>query len=363
MFRKILSNNYIKMSSSRSNASARQRRTADISQIQRQPQQFQQHQIKQNVVAQPAQPVATPHPKMSVSDAIALTTLRLGRVEQIINSLPSDLTINTEQNNGLVKNIMERLNNLEKQANTTQSINENSSQPNNIEINNLINRINMLEKQQLGNSGNNNQLLKNITERLNNLEMRQVNYGVNNNVTNSSLTSIDTEEITTKINNVNKTITDLKDEINKLKDMLLALQTYTMTTNKQLSDLVLFENNNDVITSEIMDQLRQSICDTSNNYDTIQLDITNINDESNNENNDTNNLEHENDIECISGSENEQNDVSDNAGINILATNIHDGALELSDITHSVNDTTNIDTITSTDILSRKWNKNKKMVI
>jgi hypothetical protein len=103
------------MSGTRANASAIQRRTnPSSSQFQQQPQQQQQQQQQvrggqrpgtgisrsgqnqqyqqqsQSQYQQQSNSTAKKHatPKISVSDAIALTTLRLGRVETFINSLP-----------------------------------------------------------------------------------------------------------------------------------------------------------------------------------------------------------------------------------------------------------------------------------
>jgi len=86
------------MSSGRANASAIQRRTANgggggqnpgrVSfQAPQQQQQQQQQQHYNNARNQPPPPPMA-HPKLSVSDAIALITLRLGKVETFINTLP-----------------------------------------------------------------------------------------------------------------------------------------------------------------------------------------------------------------------------------------------------------------------------------
>ena len=83
------------MSSARSNASARQRRSGGDTSRQQYPPQNTHIQQSQQGTPQPQQ-----NPKLSISDAIALITLRLGRVENIVQNLPTDLTINTEQNNG-----------------------------------------------------------------------------------------------------------------------------------------------------------------------------------------------------------------------------------------------------------------------
>ena len=245
------------MSSARSNASARQRRSGGDIPRQQYPPQNTHIQQSQQSAQQPQQ-----NPKLSISDAIALITLRLGRVENIVQNLPTDMTINTEQNNGLVKNIMERLNTLETQP--TPQLNSNiSKEENDIVINNIANRITQLESK-----SNNNGIIKNMMDRLNALESRPVNT--------TSVKTTDTNELNTTQLDIDNTkskedIVDLKIEISKLKDSLISLQTFTMTTNKQLSDLILFDNNqqSDVITPETMEILRQNICDNDN----ISLDV------------------------------------------------------------------------------------------
>ena len=82
------------MSSSRSIAAARNRRAGDPTPTSRpgtsiaaQPAFSQQQQSKRSVTAQnstPNVPVNTTSAKLSISDAIGLITLRLGRVEQFI---------------------------------------------------------------------------------------------------------------------------------------------------------------------------------------------------------------------------------------------------------------------------------------
>jgi len=258
------------MSSARSNASARQRRSGGDTSRQQYPPQNTHIQQSQQATPQPQQ-----NPKLSISDAIALITLRLGRVENIVQNLPTDLTINTEQNNGLVKNIMERLNTLEKQSKPQsqgQSSNINKEE-NDIVINDITTRIMQLESK-----SNNNGIIKNMMDRLNVLESRPVNTTSTKTTDTNELESIQKEINTTQLDNTKskEDINELKMEISKLKDSLISLQTFTMTTNKQLSDLILFDNNHssEVITPETMEMLRKNICDNDN----ISLDVNDIND-------------------------------------------------------------------------------------
>jgi hypothetical protein len=286
------------MSSARSNASARQRRSGGDIPRQQYPPQNTHIQQSQQSAQQPQQ-----NPKLSISDAIALITLRLGRVENIVQNLPTDMTINTEQNNGLVKNIMERLNTLETQP-TPQSSNI-SKEENDIVINNIANRITQLESK-----SNNNGIIKNMMDRLNALESRPVNT--------TSVKTTDTNELNTTQLDIDNTkskedIVDLKIEISKLKDSLISLQTFTMTTNKQLSDLILFDNNqqSDVITPETMEILRQNICDNDN----ISLDVNDINDI----NSDNNDIKKTNSSSFTSIQLND----SENASLDVIVDTVH----------------------------------------
>jgi len=68
------------MSSNRANAAARQRRAGGADLNSNQPPQQKQQSSKQNI----------PRPKLSISDAIALITLRLGKVESIVSNYQNE---------------------------------------------------------------------------------------------------------------------------------------------------------------------------------------------------------------------------------------------------------------------------------
>jgi len=108
--------------SSRSIAAARQRRSGEKQPTfsQQQPSKnFQQQQQPQkqyqnrSLAQQPQKPVEVQRPKLSVSDAFGLVTLRLGRVEQFIQQisdngdLKPDLLTNNNNNNNNNNNIPE----------------------------------------------------------------------------------------------------------------------------------------------------------------------------------------------------------------------------------------------------------------
>jgi hypothetical protein len=162
------------MSSARANASARNRRAGGNDMPP--PQQM------MGRPGQPGQPMQPP-PKLSVSDAIALITLRLGRVEQIVSNMPVDGHNNLSPDgedikivdNSVFENIMQRLDFLEKGQKVLATRPEKVVQPN------------------------------------------------------SSVQVSD---------ELAETIEILKEEVSQLKDLLLNLQAFTMQTNHRLSEIV-----------------------------------------------------------------------------------------------------------------------------
>jgi vacuolar-type H+-ATPase subunit I/STV1 len=129
------------MSSSRSIAAARNRRAGDPAPTSRpgtsiaaQPAFSQQTQSKRSVTAQnstPNVPVNTGSSKLTVSDAIGLITLRLGRIEQIL--------MEAEHNGGL---------------NSGTGIPNNAHLIDKSVINSIVNRLDSLEKKEKESSGN-----------------------------------------------------------------------------------------------------------------------------------------------------------------------------------------------------------------
>ena len=129
------------MSSSRSIAAARNRRAGEQAPTSRpgtsiaaQPAFSQQTQGKRSTTASnstPNVPVTTSNAKLSISDAIGLITLRLGRVEQFI--------IEAEHNGGL---------------NNSSSIPDNAHLVDKSVINSIVNRLDSLEKKEKDSSSN-----------------------------------------------------------------------------------------------------------------------------------------------------------------------------------------------------------------
>lgn len=129
------------MSSSRSIAAARNRRAGDPAPTSRpgtsiaaQPAFSQQTQTKRSVTAQnstPNVPVNTINTKLTVSDAIGLITLRLGRIEQFIQTAEHEGGIN------MGSNIPNNAHLIDKSV-----------------INSIVNRLDSLEKKEKESSGN-----------------------------------------------------------------------------------------------------------------------------------------------------------------------------------------------------------------
>lgn len=170
-------------SSARSNAAARARRAGGD--MPPPPQQQQMNGRPGQQQQQPANNV-----KLSISDAIALITLRLGRVEQIVQTMPVD------------------------------------GQPN--LGNNLDENVRIID----------NTVFENIVQRLDSLEKNQRILAERKPVVQAQVQASVSPQ-------VNEAVELLKVEVSQVKDLLLQLQSFTMQTNQRLSDIVFSENDNE----------------------------------------------------------------------------------------------------------------------
>lgn len=132
---------------------------------------------------QPKQEEPNKNVKISISDAIGLVTLRLGRVETTLSSMP-----NPGELVGMNAN----------------SINENEN-------------YRVVDEA----------VFTSIVTRLDNLESG-LNDGTNN----------QTSELDEKLNNLEKIYNELKTEITVTKELVMAVQSYAMQTNQKLMDVV-----------------------------------------------------------------------------------------------------------------------------
>jgi len=166
------------MSSARANASARNRRAGgDMPpppQMQGRPGQPMQQQQMQ----MPA--------KLSVSDAIALITLRLGRVEQIVQNMPVDGQSNVGVDGENIRIV-------------------------------------------------DNEVFEHMVQRLEELEKVQQELAARK----PTVSSTPTQVVNTAVSKeVSESIEVLKAEMVQVKDLLLNLQSFTMQTNQRLSEIV-----------------------------------------------------------------------------------------------------------------------------
>ena len=147
------------------------------------------------------------HPKLSISDAIGLLSLRLGRVEQIVQTIqttPNDPTsISDNSNSALVDkqvfdNIVKRLDTLEKQKSIPTTNNIGTNLPN-------ISQLVTIQKHEA--------FVKDISKEIKDMKDQLSKIPVN-----------------------------LTNEITELKEMLLKLQMFTMETNQKLVNMMFNES-------------------------------------------------------------------------------------------------------------------------
>jgi hypothetical protein len=195
------------MSSARSNAAARARRAGgDMppppQQMNGRPgQQFQQQGQQMQQAGLGA--------KLSISDAIALITLRLGRVEQIVQNMPVDGQSNLDENSRVVDEVV---------------------------LANIVQRLEALEKSH-----------KVLADRKPTVTSASTSSPVTNGLVNTQLS---------------ETVDVLKAEVTQVKDLLIQLQSFTMQTNQRLSDIVFNggefvdqhdSSNEDIVSGNIVD--------------------------------------------------------------------------------------------------------------
>ena len=201
------------MSSARANASARNRRAGGN---EMQPQQMNGRPGQQQM-QQPMMP-----PKLSISDAIALITLRLGRVEQIIQEIPMDRQTGPDVDGDNVKivdnevfeSVLKRLDVLDKGYKDIVS-KMNKPQPNTNTSSTISTEVTQAIEQ-----------MKSEMEQIKNMQQSVSNTQVNKTESHD-------------ISETNETIEVLKAEMNQVKEHLLNLQSFSMQTNQRLVEVLL----------------------------------------------------------------------------------------------------------------------------
>jgi hypothetical protein len=214
----ILSITFIsKMSSNRANASARQRRAGEPVGLQQQQQQQQRMQPGRGMgggrPGMPDQQQQQPlmNPKLSISDAIALVTLRLGRVETILSNLPNEPRGDGESSG--------------------QIYDENMRMVDQNVFNSIVSRLDTLEKNQ-----------KLLIEKQKTIAVAPIVQSQSAPIQQLVQETIIKDVSDEKIEPMRESIEVLKDELLELKNLLMKLQSFTMETNKKLTDIVFDDN-------------------------------------------------------------------------------------------------------------------------
>jgi hypothetical protein len=229
------------MSGNRANSAAIQRRTSSnspppTSKLQTKPN-YKQTPPQQYSPPQysPQQYSPQPNPKLSFSDAIALITIRLGRVETFINNLPP-------------------LDQLEQYSSTSQpENNENMKIVDEAVFKNIVSRLEKIEQTNI--TPIQTQIPLTTTPIVNNEELQI--FKEENSYLKEEMVSLKDEMVS------------LKDEINELKNIILQLQNYTMTTNQKLCDII-FSNENDE--KNISDELSRLLSQPETQLESEGLD-------------------------------------------------------------------------------------------
>jgi hypothetical protein len=184
--------------SSRANASARARRAGEISQPQ--PQQLRPPQTQQQAQAQQQQRMQ--QTKLSIPDAIGLTTLRLGKLENHFSVL---------------EQIVQNLSNSGVGVEGSESFNENVRVVDEAVFQSIVTRLENLEKRQ------------SQPQPQPQPQQQQPQQKIN-------------PQVNADVETLKQDLNMLKNEMSNLKDLLLSLQSFTMQTNQKLTDIVFPEN-------------------------------------------------------------------------------------------------------------------------
>ena len=202
------------MSSARSNAGARNRRAGGPETVST-PQNMNGQRPGQQQ-QQPGQPPQQQmNPRLSISDAIALITLRLGRVENIIQNMPLDSQTTPEEHD------------------------ENTKMVDGAVFENIVSRLTALDKVQktvIDRQQQQDTSFRNVSAQITTIQNTVPTIPDIPVIT--TFTPIVDTKSTEKIGIISESVDVLKAEIVQVKDLLLKLQSFTMETNQKLSDIV-----------------------------------------------------------------------------------------------------------------------------
>ena len=183
------------------------------------------------------------HPKLSVSDAIALITLRLGKVETFINTLPplDQLELYSAGSGSGSSSGTDELHD--------RSSNENMRIVDEAVFKSIVARLDRLDRLEQTNIEKDKNSSKQIEELKTLLKEQLI-------ISAATLTPTPTPILVAEVSAPvqtqvidNEAIEELKAQVKELQSLLLNLQSYTMSTNKKLCDIVFCnevdENEND----------------------------------------------------------------------------------------------------------------------
>lgn len=232
------------MSSSRANAAARQRRAGDTQSTQQQSSYNSTGSKTRFVQQQQEAPQPPMNPKLSISDAIALITLRLGRVETIV----SNYDPNAGSNGG---------------GNHQMNYDENMRMVDEQVFNSIVSRLEALEKgRNVGGPAVGNPQLE---QRLSVLEKNQkmlIEKQQQAPVVATTSTPVETTIVNDvaeeKLKPIEYDVNFLKNELSELKLVLLKLQSFTMETNQKLADIVFEDKSAEALNNAFMMSLHNS---------------------------------------------------------------------------------------------------------
>ena len=230
------------MSSSRANAAARQRRAGDTQSTPQQSSYNSTGSKTRFVQQQQEAPQPPMNPKLSISDAIALITLRLGRVETIVSNYDPNAGSSSGGNHQM--NYDENMRLVDEQV-----------------FNSIVSRLDVLEKGRNVGGSSNPQLEQRLSVLEKNQKMlieKQQQAPVVTTTTTPVETTIVNDVAEEKLKPIEYDVNFLKNELSELKLVLLKLQSFTMETNQKLADIVFEDKSAEALNNAFMMSLHNS---------------------------------------------------------------------------------------------------------
>lgn len=223
-----------------------------------------QQQQQQQYSSQPGE-LYNPPPgsKLTIGNAVALITLRLGRLESFMNQYNLEEPNGNDSNNDIMQTVLARISALEQKATIGSGAGVTASKTAGVDVNqSLLNRVVALEKNSDKHFSNFQVMsdgLKNIENSLHELSKMDANPNMYSNSTMDSIASLNDD-----VNSVKNTFHSFSEELTETKNLLLKLQSFTMETNAKLVNTIFsqvdqfdiqeFEND--------QDEMKQYMCGT-----------------------------------------------------------------------------------------------------